>query len=302
MEAEWNSFAARSVNATFLFDRRYMDYHADRFADASMVALHDGVPVALLPANRTGSTLHSHQGLTYGGWMVAPAHFDAAGFMAMWDCWLDYCRRLGYTEIYYKPLPLIYHRRPWQADEYALFRCGAERVEANLSSTVCMADNPGFSTMMRRHLRKAEAAGFTVGQTDRIEEFTAMLGQCLMERHGARPVHTAAELRLLSSRFPEAIRFFCVEAEGEMQAGVCVYDTGVTAHAQYIASTPLGRRLHLLPLIFNHLISDVYASRRYFDFGISCEDHGLTLNEGLLRQKSAFGATPTVYSRYRIEL
>ena len=39
--SEWNAFVAESKNGTFLFDRRYMDYHSDRFADSSfMVCLH----------------------------------------------------------------------------------------------------------------------------------------------------------------------------------------------------------------------------------------------------------------------
>ena len=32
-ELEWNDFVGQSKNATFLFYRGYMDYHADRFAD-----------------------------------------------------------------------------------------------------------------------------------------------------------------------------------------------------------------------------------------------------------------------------
>ena len=33
MAPRWNEFVANSANATFLHDRRYMDYHADRFMD-----------------------------------------------------------------------------------------------------------------------------------------------------------------------------------------------------------------------------------------------------------------------------
>lgn len=302
MAGEWNCLVAEAANATFLFDRNYMDYHADRFADASLVACRKGRPVALLPANRRDDELHSHQGLTYGGWIVPRRHFDAADYLSLWDSWLAYCRRAGYKAIYYKPLPPIYHQLPWQADEYALFRCGAQRVEVNLSSTIRLDSNPGFNTLMRRQLRKALSAGFKVSETTDTEAFSRMLSACLSERHGAVPVHSAAELQLLRSRFPDRIRFFCVEADGAMQAGVCVYDTGLVAHAQYIASTSFGREHHLLPLIFDSLIQRVYASRRYFDFGISCEDHGRVLNAGLLRQKTALGGSPTVYTRYRISL
>ena len=33
----WDSFVATSKNGTFLFMRDYMDYHADRFADHSLM-------------------------------------------------------------------------------------------------------------------------------------------------------------------------------------------------------------------------------------------------------------------------
>ena len=76
----------------------------------------------------------------------------------------------------------------------------------------------------------------------------------------------------------------------------------MTAHAQYIATTPRGRELNLLTPLFHWLITERYSSRDYFDFGISNEDHGRYLNAGLLRQKYSYGATGTVYTRYRLEL
>ena len=61
----WDEFVAKSKNATFLHFRDYMDYHADRFTDHSLMAFDaKGNVLALLPANIDGDTLHSHQGLT----------------------------------------------------------------------------------------------------------------------------------------------------------------------------------------------------------------------------------------------
>ena len=65
--AEWNEFVERSKNGTFLFHRSYMDYHADRFTDHSLMVWNKGRLSALLPANEHDGTLYSHQGLTYGG-------------------------------------------------------------------------------------------------------------------------------------------------------------------------------------------------------------------------------------------
>ena len=82
----WDSAVAAARNATFLFLRRYMDYHSDRFRDHSLIFCDGrGTPVALLPANEsvtavgshTDRHLHSHQGLTYGGFILSPRCRDA---------------------------------------------------------------------------------------------------------------------------------------------------------------------------------------------------------------------------------
>ena len=54
---EWNLFVAQSKNGTFLFFRDYMDYHADRFCDHSLMIYLDGNIYALLPANEADGVL-----------------------------------------------------------------------------------------------------------------------------------------------------------------------------------------------------------------------------------------------------
>lgn len=86
-KAQWDKFVETSRNGTFLFRRDFMDYHADRFADHSLIAEDERGWLAVLPANAAGTAFHSHQGLTYGGFVLSPragagcvmALFDAAG-------------------------------------------------------------------------------------------------------------------------------------------------------------------------------------------------------------------------------
>jgi hypothetical protein len=63
----WNTFINEAKNATFLFHRDFMEYHKDRFDDFSLMVFDKEKLVAILPANRVGDTVFSHQGLTYGG-------------------------------------------------------------------------------------------------------------------------------------------------------------------------------------------------------------------------------------------
>ena len=301
----WDNFVRSSRNGTFLFERGYMDYHADRFSDYSLVACKGDRPVAMLPADLAVDEdgrrlLRSHGGLTYGGWILPRGHVGAADVVEIFRHVRALCVAEGIDALDYKPLPYIYADMPAQEDLYALFREGARLTERNISCAICLAADPGFDKQQRRNLKRAKEISSQIVETDNVAAFHALLTLCLAERHGVTPVHSCAELQLLRDRFPHNISFFLVETDGMPQAGVCVYDTGTVAHAQYICSTPFGREHGLLTLLFDHLLEE-YRYSRYFDFGISNEDHGLLLNEGLYRQKASLGGSGVAYDRYRID-
>ncbi|MDE6853487.1 MAG: GNAT family N-acetyltransferase [Muribaculaceae bacterium] len=301
--AQWDDFNLCSRNGSFLFDRNYMDYHSDRFADASLIALHKGKVTALLPADITcDGVLRSHGGLTYGGWILPQAHTDGSDILDMMTAWTDLCRAKGYRAIDYRPAPYIYHRRPSQEDIYALRRLGFAWTGSLLSSAIDYADPGCMNTLQRRHLRKASALNPVIGECGDVLEFHRMLSDCLSERHQAAPVHSGAELRMLAGRFPENIRIFTASADGVAHAGVCLYISATTAHCQYIATTPYGRRTNLLTPLMDELIRQFSRTHRYFDFGTSNEEGGAVLNAGLIRQKFSYGATGVACDRYYLEL
>lgn len=221
---EWNYFVASARNSTFLFNRAYMDYHADRFKDHSMIARKGGRPVALLPANITpDGVLHSHQGLTYGGWVLGQRHSDCVSVLEFWEEWLDVCRQSGITAIDYKPLPHIYATQPSDEDIYALFRHGATISECNCSSSIRLANQTGLNENRRRLIKKALACPHEIMEINTaggMAEFHAVLTECLAQRHDATPVHSLAELELLKSRFPQNIRAFGAYSDDQLQAGV----------------------------------------------------------------------------------
>jgi len=59
--------------------------------------------------------------------------------------------------------------------------------------------------------------------------------------------------------------------------------------------------LHVPSLLFDNLINQ-YSEKKYFDFGISTENNGFYLNEGLIDFKERFGARSTVYDSYELNL
>lgn len=303
----WNEFVEVSRNATFLFRRDYMDYHSDRFEDCSLMAYRSGKLAAVLPANRVDNTLYSHQGLTYGGWALAPEGLDTSDIFNLWKTWLSYCAEEGLATVVYKPLPYIYAEMPSQEDLYMLFLAGATLKRVDISTAIDLDSNPGFNTLQKRHLKKLPSdfycevvSGSDAGET---EEFHRILVDCLQQRHSALPVHSLEELRLLMERFPEDILIWCGYTEGRLNAAVCVYETGMCVHCQYIATTIEGRERNVLSGVFNEMI-EFYSEEgvRYFDFGISNEGEGRYLNSGLNRQKTSYGGSGVAYQQYEINV
>ncbi|MCM1005929.1 MAG: GNAT family N-acetyltransferase [Prevotella sp.] len=299
----WDECVASSRNGTFLLKRTYMDYHADRFTDASLIALKGNKPVALLPACRLpDDTLSSHAGLTYGGWLLPAAHLDGAAILTLLEEWVQYCRSVGFKKIVYKPIPYIYHTVPTQEDIYALWRLGFEKTAVNLSSAIDLRSPWKFNMSKRQQVRKARTHNIQIERSEDYALFWHILCECLVERHEAAPVHSLEEIIKLKTAFPENIKLYTLSDEQGMQAGVCIYDTGRVVHSQYAATTARARERFYLTALYHFLLTEVFVGRDYFDFGTSNEQAGKYLNAGLLNQKYSMGATGVVYEQYSLAL
>jgi hypothetical protein len=298
----WNDFVSKSKNGVFLFDRNYMDYHADRFIDNSIIVFDDGEkPLSLFPANRKEDMIVSHGGLTFGGFII-DYEIRAPLMLKMMEMLFSQFKSEGVKKVIYKAIPHIYHTIPAEEDLYALFKFNARIIRRDVSSTIPMEDRIRFTKERRWSIRKAQSNNIKIMKSQDIDTFMTIEKEVLKERHDTKPVHTADEMKLLESRFPENIKLFSAEKDGEMLGGVMIYESKNVAHSQYIASTEEGRKICAVDAIIDHLLNNVYAKKRYFDFGISTEEEGRYLNIGLSEYKSSFGARATVYDTYEIIL
>ena len=223
-QTEWDAFVKVSKNGTFLFLRAYMDYHSDRFTDHSLMYYNKkGKLIAVLPANasskspsngekRGPNTFYSHQGLTYGGFILAPrVHSTEIG--EMFDITIKYLRENGFSEWYYKQMPSIYHQLPSEDDEYWLWRNGAQLNVCNLATTVPLNDSRTklIDKCRMRRQRQAAQYGFHIDNNGSLDTIWAIIQESLMAHHKASPIHTLDEMKLLCSRLPEYIQTLTVK-------------------------------------------------------------------------------------------
>lgn len=299
-----------SRNGTFLFFRAYMDYHSDRFTDHSLLYYSDkGKLLAVLPANEKDGVLYSHQGLTYGGFVLSQG-IRTMQVMEMFEATIEYLRLHHFRDWYYKQIPSCYHLCPSEEDEYALWRFGAEIVSCGVSSSLLLyiSEEQYRQTINLRKLsyyKKLVRKGYSVERNAPLESFWPVLTENLLLSHNIRPVHSLEEIKRLQSSFLNNIE--CVVAyndKGEVEAGTVLYKTDDVVHTQYLSASVSGKSNKAMDYLIFSLIYQLRSEGHYkmLDFGISTERNGEYLNEGLIAQKEGYGGRGVVYKQYRIRI
>ena len=295
---EWNQFVAESKNGVFLFDRRYMDYHSDRFCDHSLMFYLDGRLLAVLPAHQSGDTLCSHNGLTYGG-LVMSNRLTVVQTMHLFREMNEYLRSQGIRHVSYKAIPWIYHRLSAEEDLYALYHeCHARIVARDFATNIYLSAGLRWERVRRRGIVRARNAGVVVERSNHYEAFWQVLADNLMNKYGVKPVHSLQEIELLHGRFPQNIQLYQAVREGKVLGGVVLYISSQVVHAQYSSASPEGKKLGVIDLLYDQIFKD-YRDYPYFDFGRSTEHpDGSGLNENLVFQKEGYGGRGLCYDIY----
>lgn len=297
---EWNEFLYQSKNGVFLFDRKYQEYHKERFEDASLMVFKGEKVVTLFPASKNENVIYSHQGLTYGG-MVYGNDFKSVDALEILTAICDYYKGAGNDQLFYKSIPYIFHKYPAQEDLYALFRLNAELYRRDIFSVVSLKNPIHFSETKRQIVRKCEKEQVAIVESTDFTGFWSLLTEVLA-RHHASPVHSLQEIAGLKSKFPTQIRLFLAMQSSELLAGLLMYDYGTVVHTQYMANSQKGRKLGALDYLNFKLMKEYFADREYYSFGSSNEDNGRVLNEGLSMQKELMGGRGIVHDFYKIDL
>ncbi|HBT11359.1 MULTISPECIES: GNAT family N-acetyltransferase [Leeuwenhoekiella] len=308
-KSRWDRFVASlngtykgSKNTSFLFHRDFIEYHQDRFEDFSLLIFKEEKLRAVLPANRVGATLYSHQGLTYGG-LVLDAEIRLKEVMELFQELLGFLSQSGIEELELKMLPQFYQELPGDELDYLLFLTEAKLIKAETAAVIDYRNRIPLNSSRKNAVNQAVKAGFSVEKTTDFEPFwNQVLIPNLEAQHDAEPTHSLEEITSLAKRFKYNIHQFEVrDAQHQLLAGATIFETQVVAHVQYISATPEGKKQGALDFLFQQLIEERFSHKWYFDFGTSNEQAGNKLNAGLQFWKETFGARTRIQRTYRLQ-
>jgi hypothetical protein len=295
----WNSFVLKSNQDTFLFQRDFMDYHRDVFIDYSLMIYKNDKLVALLPANILDNSVHSHQGLSYGG-LIVNSKIRFTDYVNVLKDILKYLELNNIKRLYIKELPSIYNKNISEAWHYI---AGKMNFEAFSIDSYFVIDNLQTSVPNRNRKRAIKIAESL--NTEIINEGIEMFWKDILivnlsHKHGVKPVHTIDEIKLLMHRFPEHIKFYGAKVNDKLTAGVVLFETENVLHFQYSSGNDQRTENGSLDFLFNFIIKK-YRHKKYVSFGSSSTDKTLKINKGLMYWKESFGAKLITQKTYVVK-
>lgn len=297
----WDSFISRAKNFHFMFFRDYMEYHSDRYNDFSCLIYNKQKLVSVIPASIDGSIVNSHAGLTFGGF-ISDENMTTPVMMDVFTSYLSFLKVAGVDKLIYKTIPYIYCNPSSEEDRYALFVNNAHLKRRDVSSTIDFSRQIDYQDRRKRAIKKGIKNGLIFTESDNYEDFWKILSKNLLENYNKKPVHSLEEIFSLKNKFPEFIKLFTANRDLRIIAGIVVYINPTIVHAQYISSSEEGRECGALDFLIDNLIKHFGNGKKFFDFGISTEDQGYSLNLGLIEQKEGFGARAVVHDFYELNI
>lgn len=294
--ALWNAFINDATNATFLFDRNFMDYHKDRFEDFSLMIFDATNLLAVLPANRVGQCVFSHQGLTYGGLVYAP-YLKNEKVGVLLDLIIEFLKSNQISELYFHPILSFYLDRGNDALPFFIMKKGGQLYRKEMNMAVNLLQNNFISKSKLKHFRKTEKLGLQIKEERDFRPFwEEVLIPRLHQKYHSKPVHSLAEITLLKSKFPQQIKQFNVYNGDLILAGVTIFEFEQGVKSQYGATTSAGEKFRALDFLFITLQRDYQLKgKRFFDMGLANDSNEKGFHSGLLQQKEELGCA--VYSQ-----
>lgn len=312
-QKEWDNFVAGSRNGTFMQQRNFLNYHPpDRFVDCSLMVYDcPGKLIAVIPAaqNMEGQkkVFFSYPGASHGGIIVDP-NFGISEVMALISLFTEYCKSNHYDAIKIKMVPRIYHFWPSDEIDFALRYYGFSLITSELATALPLKERAQpadyLSESAQRNIRRAQRLGVTIDESDDLATYWGILTENLKQKHHTQPTHTLAEILDLKNRYPQSIKLFAAFLEGEMVSGVvaCLLNSRVV-NCFYIADNKRYQNLRSLDLLFYNLINwGMEKDYCYLDWGISTEDKGSRINQGLFKFKEKFGGRGVLRETYALDL
>jgi len=278
---EWDEFVSNSINGTIYHSRKFLNYHKDKFQDESIL-IYDNELVCVVPCCKKDNNYFSHSGATYGGPVFK--NFELLKIKKIIDLIFEYYK----NKIEFRIAGNIYFNVPQNKLFFLLNQ--KLKIKLELSWYVNNFDNWFDNIKNKRnksYLDKFEKNhNITIANNnDDYINFHNILSKNLNEKYKSNPTHSLDEFLIFKNQIEENQSLYLVKKENIILGGVllvkatnnCWYTFYISKNSDYNSTS----NCSILFIMKNISLDARKNNVKYLDYGISTEDKGLILNEGL---------------------
>jgi hypothetical protein len=300
LRKDWNNLVDSSFNGSFMQTRTFLDYHKDKFIDASILITKNNKVCAVFPAAFLNNCIISHPGLTTAG-LIYNDQLRGEELLEVLIAIKEYFNRT----ILYKTIPIEFHRQAISDDIWALFKLGATKISCDLSTILNpLMTNYEYWPERKQELNRLQnnitLSAMPLHDISFVKTFWETSVIPNLTKYNVTPTHTPEDIVYLYNNFPIFIKGLLAQhhPSEKILGGLIIFRFNKCYHVQYSATTGKGRALNVLALMHHYMIENLPSDVHYYNFGKSTENGGHKLNESLYYYKNSFGGGSMTYDTY----
>lgn len=285
LHSDWDLFIDQHIGI-FLFTRKFIRYHKDRFIDHSLLFYKNKSLIAVLPAWNVQNQLYSHPGLTFGGILFKKGLKNDI-IHSVFKCFDNYVIKNNFERIIYKSIPSWY---TLTAEHYYLHQSFYQISRILVNHIIDLNKPLNFNAVRRREIKKFSAT-IDCRYEDDVTNYYPFLERNIAAKFQNKPLHSLEDLMYLLSKFPQNIKAFCGYLNDNLVGLIILFIFKKVVKCQYISSSIDGNNHSIIPVMMNDLIDQFKTSHSYLDLGTSMIEND-KLNHSLAWFKESIGAIP----------
>lgn len=302
-----------NTNGEFINSFNYLAYHQEgRFVDKSIVVIDEGsgvirgVFVAAEDPNSPKNII-SHPGTTFAG-VIINRKLSIKNVEEIINIMLDYYEK-KYESIIVKMRPEFFSIQPFGMISYFLMERGYQYRMSGLANVIDISQISNedelfllYDATKRNQIRKVlREKKFVVKSENKLrQEVWRAMNNTLEQKHNVHSTHSFEEMDELMKRVPNHISVYYADTiDDEYGAFALIYRFKNVFHTQYLDTNYKYTGQYPNLLLIHELIQiakrDGYTK---FSFGVSTENNGKYLNEGLFNYKAGYGGGSIIQEKY----
>lgn len=300
---DWDNKIERSWNGTLQHQKKFLDYHSDKFKTFYLRYFSDGLEVFVSGVKDTRNFFVSHPGAAFGDF-VYNKRPNLDEYKRSINVFKRFLEEKSFKGALLKRVPMVFQQTVWKIPEFIDEELGFTIKNRRLYQYIDLKKVGDMSSGRKGELKKFGDFKIRFMNANKLDMnvIQAFYNDLIisLKRFNTEPKHSLTEIIDLMQRYPKNIELAWVSNELGYKAYSLIFEINRSLHTQYLVRSNITDSTGSMTRLCTELVS--LARKRNLDYlslGVSSDpqfDSGL--NEGIYNFKRSLGAQEEIIADY----